>query len=81
MLFCVNWYKIIDVSEERNEDSLPLSSTVSSETFVTTSYLPVIKDLCLQFSVVHKLILTLSLGADGYDSVSSQYSTETDILW
>jgi hypothetical protein len=47
MLFFVNWYKIIDVSEERNDDSLPLSSIVSSETFVTTSYLPVIKDLGL----------------------------------
>lgn len=65
MLFCVNWYTIIDVSEERNNDTLTLSSIVSSETFVTTSYLPVTKDLRLQCSVVHKLGLTLSLGADG----------------
>jgi len=65
MLFCVNWYKIIGLSEERNDETVPLDSTVPSETFVTTSYLPVTKDLCLQLSVVHKLVLTLSLGVDG----------------
>jgi len=68
MLFCVNWYWIIDVSEERNDESITLSSIVSFETLVTTSYLPDTKDLCLQLSVVHKSVLKLSLGADGYDS-------------
>ena len=45
MLFCVNRCTIIDVPEKRNDVSLTRSSIVSYETFVTTSYLPVTKDL------------------------------------